>query len=319
MSRQMATQYYAGVDVGGTSAKVALVEESGRIVRRSRIPTGQELSCDDFIDALCREMSVLQKEAAARGGRLGGLAMGIPGLVSPAGVLSSVVNLPALSGHPLPLILQQKLQMPVTLLNDATAAAYGEFMLGAGSNYRSLLLMTIGTGIGGGLVLDGRLWTGADGAAGEVGHLTVEPDGRPCPCGNRGCLEQYASASAIGEAWIRSAGASVATGITPAEAARSAAEAARGGDPAARALFAEAGRYLGIAVAGIANLLNLEAVILGGGLSVSMDLLQEALQHEVAHRAFPITARRLAILSGNLGDDAGVLGAVCYMKTVLGR
>jgi glucokinase len=272
------------------------------------------MSFADFMASLCREVRMLEAEAALGSRRLGGVAVGIPGLVSPSGVPQSVVNLPALSGHDLPALLGRELRMPVQVLNDATAAAYGEFVLGAGASFSSLLLMTLGTGIGGGLVLNGDLWTGADGVAGEVGHLTVEPDGRSCSCGSHGCLEQYASASAIGEAWLRATGVPVPEGAGTADAVRSAADAARDGHPLARDIFASAGRYLGIAVAGIANLLNLEAVILGGGLAGSLDLFMEPLKREVAQRAFPVTAHRLAILPGLLGDDAGVLGAVAHMR-----
>jgi glucokinase len=162
--------------------------------------------------------------------------------------------------------------------------------------------LTIGTGVGSGLILDGRLWTGIDGAAGEFGHITVEPGGKACGCGNTGCLEQYASARAI----AAPAGSPEAGGTCGA-----AAVAARAlkGDPVAAAVFQQAGRYLGIAAAGVLNLLNLEAIILGGGVAGSFELLAVPMRNEIAARAFAIPGARVRVLKGELGDDAGVLGA----------
>lgn len=308
----MLRRAYLGIDVGGTSAKVALIREDGRIMVRRRFLTGRDLSLDLFLETVAFEAGILGREAEAQGLHLEGIALGIPGLVSPEGVPHAVVNLPFLSEHNLSLLLEQKLLLPVQLLNDANAAAYGEFVYGAGRRFASILMMTLGTGVGGGLVLNGSLWTGIDGVAGEVGHVTVQPDGRLCSCGNYGCLEQYASATAVGQAWLEILGTPVPPGASTAEAAKPAADAARGGDRRARALFEEAGRYLGIAAASIANLLNIEAVVLGGGLAGSIDLLQESMSREIRRRAFAIHADRMVILAGELADDAGVLGVVAY-------
>lgn len=305
---------YVGVDVGGTSAKVAMVMDDGSIVQRRRFSTGRQLSLANFLEEITRETESLKEEAHRCNCTIEGVGFGIPGLVTPMGKILSVVNLPALSGQDLASLLENSLALPVKVLNDATAAAYGEFVYGAGRFYDSLLLMTLGTGVGGGIVLNRNLWMGADGAAGEVGHLTVEPDGRPCSCGNRGCLEQYASASAIGDAWLKLNRSGDAAELTLAEAARHAAEAAGKGDLQARAIFEDAGRYLGIVAADIANLLNLEAIILGGGLIGSLSLFKDALLRELHQRAFAVSADRLKVVPCELGDDAGVLGAVAYLR-----
>jgi glucokinase len=315
----MLQRAYLGIDVGGTSAKVALIREDGLILVRRRFLTGRDLSLELFLKTVTFEARLLGREAESRGLSLYGVALGIPGLVSPVGVPHSVVNLPSLSEHNLCALLEQKLSFPVQVLNDANAAAYGEFVYGAGRRFESMLMMTLGTGVGGGLVLNGSLWTGIDGVAGEVGHLTVEPDGRLCSCGNHGCLEQYASATAVGQAWLEIVGTSVPPGASTAEAAKPAADAARGGDLRALTVFEEAGRYLGIAAAGITNLLNIEAVVLGGGLAGSMDLLHESMSREISRRAFAISADRLVIQAGELGDDAGVLGVVAYMVSASAR
>jgi glucokinase len=179
-------------------------------------------------------------------------------------------------------------------------------------------MFTLGTGVGSGLILDGKLWTGIDGVAGEYGHGTVEPDGIPCHCGNRGCLEQYASASAL----VASAVAALGKGATGALAglspggitAEQIALAAQHGDPLACSLFESAGRYLGIAAAAAVNLLNLEAIVLGGGMSASFLLLAEPMRREIARRAFAIPAGRVEIARCQLGDDAGIVGAAAMAR-----
>ena len=157
-------------------------------------------------------------------------------------------------------------------------------------------MLTIGTGLGSGLILENRLWSGAGGFAAEFGHVTVEPDGLPCPCGNRGCLEQYVSASAL----VRHAGGGTPEGL---------AKMASAGDLAAKSAFDKTGKYLGIAVAGLLNSLNLELIVLGGGVSASFDMIKPAMMDEVNRRCFPAIASGVKCLPAMLGDDAGLVGA----------
>jgi glucokinase len=186
--------------------------------------------------------------------------------------------------------------LPVVCANDANLIAIGEHRLGAGQGFASLAVLTIGTGLGSGLILDNRLWTGAGGFAAEIGHLTVEPDGVDCPCGNQGCLEQYVSASAL----VRHAG-----GGSPEELAIL----AENGDQRAMAAFDTLGYYLGIAVAGLLNSLNLEAIVVGGGVSASFDLFAPKLQETIKSRSFPAISQGVRLLPAALGDDAGLMGA----------
>jgi glucokinase len=245
----------------------------------------------------------LKRVAEGDGVRVAGVGMGVPGLISNEGVLQSSVNLLPLVGLNIGKTVSQVIALPVVTLNDANAAALGEQRFGAGKPYLSSLMVTIGTGVGAGLILDGRLWTGIDGSAGEFGHITVEPDGMLCGCGNRGCLEQYASATAIAALAAR-----LAYGEGENDAASVAARAERG-DPEAAAIFAGAGRHLGIAAAGVLNLLNLEAIIIGGGGAGSFELLAPPMRKEILARTFAIPGLRARIVKGELGDDAGVLGA----------
>ncbi|BCG48051.1 ROK family protein [Citrifermentans bremense] len=283
-----------GVDVGGTNLRFALVDKSGAVLCRESEPTEKVVASAPFVARLQGALRRLQGEAVAGGVRVAGVGIGVPGLVSAEGVVLSSVNLPALKGVDLGSELARALGVPVLVLNDANACALGEQRFGAGRRYRSWLMLTIGTGVGAGLILDGRLWTGANGLAGELGHLTVEPDGRPCGCGNRGCLEQYTFATAI------SSGNDSAAAV---------ARRAASGDAAAVARFEEAGRYLGIAAAGVLNLLNLEAVILGGGVSESFELLAPAMRREIRSRTLALPGAAACVVKGALGPDAGVLGA----------
>jgi glucokinase len=298
-------KFCLGVDVGGTNLRCALVAEDGAILARRSQATDIASGRAGFLSRLITLLEGLKLEAANRGDQVCAVGLGVPGLFSNEGILRSSVNLVALEGLNLAQLVSQEIGVPVVALNDANASAVGEQRYGAARPFASSLTLTLGTGVGAGLILDGRLWTGIDGVAGEFGHWTVEPQGRPCNCGNRGCLEQYASASAIA-ALAQDQGVQAGGGAL--DAARVAAL-ARQGDRQALAVLNQAASYLGIAIASVINLLNLEAVIVGGGVSESFDLLYEPLCCEIRQRAFAIPARRLSILKAGLGNDAGVLGA----------
>jgi glucokinase len=301
-----------GVDVGGTNLRCALVSAEGVVARRESQPTDVSSGCAPFVSRLLLVLNRLKSEAEADGMRVAAVGLGVPGLLSNEGVLRSSVNLLPLQGLNLAQVVSAGIGLPVISLNDANASAVGEQRFGAGRPYRSSLMLTIGTGVGAGLILDGRLWTGVDGVAGEFGHITVEPNGRPCGCGNRGCLEQYASATAIAACAAGLWGG----GVSPSAAA--VAEHALNGEAAAAVIFEEAGSYLGIAAAGVINLLNLEAIILGGGVSRSFELLAVPMRRELLARSFTIPGERVRIVLGELGDDAGVLGAAATAFDAVG-
>jgi len=292
-----------GVDVGGTNLRCALVSGSGVVLRRVSQPTRVAAGCPSFLSRLLLSLSRLKEQAEADGVRVAAVGLGVPGLITAQGVIRSSVNLVPLQGLNLAQAVTEGVGLPALALNDANASAIGEQRFGAARPYRSSLMLTIGTGVGAGLILDGRLWTGIDGSAGEFGHITVEPEGRPCGCGNRGCLEKYASATAIT--------ACAAGTVREGEGGDAAAVAARAlqGDAASARIFEQAGRYLGIAAAGVLNLLNLEAIVLGGGVAGSFELLAAPMRREIGVRAFAIPAARVRIVQGELGDDAGIMGA----------
>ncbi len=302
-----------GIDLGGTNCRAALVTSAGRVGGIVRMPTRMTEGYDAFLVNLKMICGQLRQESLACGLSVSSVVMGAPGIITQDGRVLVSPNLPALNGKNLAADLGNLLNLPTQVINDANAICWGEARFGAGRNFNSFLTVTLGTGVGGGLVLDRRIWTGADGAAGEVGHLTVVPEGRPCGCGNRGCLEQYASASGI----VLSASERLAAGqkslLTKEDAtgltSLKVAEAARCGDELALAVFEEAGRALGLALAGVANLLNLEGVVVTGGASESFDLMLPVVHEELSQRAFDVPCKRLQVVRGELGDDAGILGA----------
>ncbi len=268
-------------DVGGTSIRAARIDEEGRILDRRSGPTPQDP----------REGVALLRRFWEELGWGAGRAMVIAGGISATtGEITQSPNLRRWEG------LRPGPELECQVHNDANGAALGEIWKGALRGKRSALLVTLGTGVGGGLVLDGKLWTGRDGSAGEIGHTAVFPEGPECGCGARGCLEIYASATAVARA----------AGAADAEAA---AVAARRGDARSVAAFAQAGRALGIAFANVANLLNVEAFCLGGGMAAALDLLLPSMCAELDARAFRLARKGLAIVPAALGNDAGLLGA----------
>jgi len=301
------------LDIGGTNLRLATVLKDGTITARSqslcRITAGRTA----FLTAITSGLADIRRQAAESGLQIVALGAGVPGLIDLTGTVISSVNLKPIDGFNLREWLATVSGLPAVILNDANAAAVAEQYYGAGRPFRSMLHFTLGTGVGSGLILDGRLWKGCDGVAAEYGHATVEPHGHLCQCGNHGCLEQYASATAIAKMAkekIQAGTNSVLSGITLETLdASDVASAALNGDPLALECFREAGRYLGIAAATAVNMLNPEAVIIGGGVAASFDLIAPTIRKEIDGRSFSLPAARVKLLKGELGDNAGILGA----------
>jgi glucokinase len=312
---------YIGIDVGGTNLRFALVTPDGTILRRERQPTDIDHGRESFLVRLRTGIELLKDDAARLHKKLLAVGAGVPGLISNDGFVHASVNLSPIEGLNLRDLIAEWSGVPAVVVNDANAIAFGEKEFGSGAGFDSLLVLTIGTGVGSGLILNGRLWTGIDGIASEFGHATVEPKGKLCPCGNRGCLEQYASATAIAAA-ARVAvenGAETSLSLLALEdvTAETIAIAALEGDTLACSVYDDAGRYLGIAAALVANMLNIEAILLSGGVAASFSLLAEPMKLEILGRAFPIPAQRMQIIKGVLGDDAGLLGSAALAKYTL--
>ena len=290
-----AKEVYIGVDIGGTNVRAALIGADNSIYQRFRSKTLSGAGNVGFVTRLTEQLQALAADAAGKDLKLCGVGVGIPGLIAGDGTVRSSVNLRFLEGVNLSQQLSDSLHVPVVSCNDANLIALGEAAVGAGVGFRSLAVITIGTGLGSGLILDGKLWRGDHGFAAEFGHITVDPEGLPCPCGNRGCLEQYVSASALSR---------LGGGETPEQLA----EQARLGNQVAIAAFERVGYWLGTALAGLVNTLNLSGIVIGGGVSAGFDLFEPSLRRAVQERAFVQMVQELKLVRAGLGDDAGLLG-----------
>lgn len=303
-----------GVDLGATNLRLVLVGPDGavRASSRSRIPSPPEPS--RVVAAAVEAILSFRDAQAARGGEIAAVGIGIAGLVDPrTGFIHEAPNL-GWRAVPFGETCRRALDYPLAVENDANAAAFGEWWAGAGRGSSSLVGLTLGTGLGGGIVIDGALWRGCSGVAAELGHLVVEADGEVCPCGARGCLEAYAA----GRALERYVGAHLARGGAVFARARAGGEpvtgavifaAARAGDPLALEAYARFGRYLGIGMASLINILNPEVIVLGGGMVAATEFFREAAEAEVRARAFAPLRESTKIRMTTLGDLAGAVGA----------
>jgi glucokinase len=302
-----------GVDLGGTNIKVGLVTASGNVVARHATPTHADGGFSAVAVRMCDAVRECVRRAGERLESVAGVGVGSPGTIDhEAGVVCFSPNLPGWRDVPLRETLAEELGVRCVIENDANAAALAEQWLGAGKGERSLVLLTLGTGIGGGIVLDGHVWHGASGAAGEIGHMCIDPDGPQCNCGNRGCLETYASATGMvrrmREAIERGADCPLAAD-PDALTARRIYEAAVGGDTAARRVVEDTGRYLGVAASNIMHALNPNVIAFSGGVTGAGEMLMGPLLREAEWRTLEQSRRGVRICFSALGDDAGILGA----------
>lgn len=310
-----------GIDLGGTDTKFGLVDSSGRLLAKAKFPTCAHLGFEAVIEQVAQNA----QEVIAHQKVLG-VGMGVPGPMNSAeGIVYEAPNLPGWENVPVRDRLQQLLGLPVVLHNDANAAAFGEFWAGAGQGCRNMVLFSLGTGVGGGLIIDGKLYTGPDDTAGELGHMTIDYNGRPCNCGSRGCLEAYASATAIRRIVREGLEAGVTTSLRiPAGeeetfGARIVYEAALNGDEFARRVLHDVGMALGVAAASVINVLNPERIIYSGALIGAGEFIFGPLRQYARARAFRRPAARAEILIAQLGADAGIIGAAGLAWDALSR
>ena len=294
-------------DLGGTHLRAATVDRKGCIHSRFKQNTPQVEDANAIVDAVVNAVH----EFGA--GEISAVSLVVPGTVKvEEGVVVKAPNLPCLDGFRLADALMKRLPVPAILENDANAAAVGEMWQGAAVGCKTIICLTLGTGVGGGIILDGKLWRGVDGAAAEIGHMCVDPfGGVACTCGSRGCLEVFASATAIVR-MTREASPRYPDSILQGNEDRTAEmifEAGKEGDELALEVFRRMGVYLGIGLANLINILNPEMIVLGGGVVNGWDLFGKHMHQQVEERAFPLLAARVKIVRAKCGDDAGLLGA----------
>lgn len=312
---------YGAIDLGGSKVRSLVADLEARVagydLRPSETARGLELTLERMIESL--EAAAQQAGLHAR--QLRGLGIASPGAIDTVrGIVSGAPQLPGWRDVPLVEIMGRRLGIPVWLENDATAAALGEHRFGAGRGTRHMIYLTISTGVGGGLIIEGRLYRGASGAAGELGHIILDPDGPPCDWCGRGCLESFSSGTAI----ARRGQEALAAGRAPALAELSAAEgpvtaemmarAARRGDEPCRQAFADAGRYLGIALANFVNIFNPDALVIGGGVAKASDLFMPFARRQMQALAIRESLRCARLEIAALGERSGLLGMIARIR-----
>jgi len=314
MSRQPAV---VAVDLGGTNVRLALVTRTGEILDRWERATATMPDQESLIQGLAADLRRYDEAARSRDLEVRAAGLGVPGRVLPReGRVVFSPNVPALNDCPLVPRLRSLVDWPLFLENDANLFALGEYWLGAGQGQPHMLGITLGTGVGGGLILNGRLWSGTQGTAAEVGHMSLDPDGDRCHCGNWGCLETLASATWT-VAWVKKQLAQGAFSWlrelyeTDPEALGGEAlvAAARQGDPLALRAFERVGRSLGVAIANVVHLLGLPHVVIGGRFARAWELFQLPLRQELYRRLTLFPKEGVQVTPAQLGDDAGLMGA----------
>lgn len=309
-----------GIDLGGTTLKGALVSATGEILHEIRVETEQQ-SPDRLFKQVVEAIHNLRRNEAARG-QVAGVGIGVPGLVNrKTNRIEVMPNLPELTQLDITAELSREIGLPVILDNDANAAAYGELQTGAARGRKDVFFVSLGTGIGAGLVINGHIYRGAAGFAGEFGHMTIDPEGIECACGNIGCLETIASGPNIvrrtRERLYRDRTSSLSRLAVPRDrefTAEDIAHAAREGDEMAQVMMERTGMFLGIAIAAVINLLNVEMVVLGGGVMEAGDLILKPTIKETRRRAFPPSFGSCEIVIARLGPSAGMIGSALLAR-----
>jgi glucokinase len=306
-----------GVDIGGTKMLVGAVDDRQQVLHRSRRPTGK-IDLDELVTAIVEEVEAAHEAAPDACG----VGLGVPcTLDREQGLVVTSVNLP-ISEVKLGDLVAERISLPVTMDNDANCAMLAEHRFGAARGADNAVMLTLGTGIGGGIVIDGEIYRGTVGAAAEIGHLVVEANGRRChgACAGAGCIEAYASGTSIGElgeeaaAQVPDSAIAAAIAAGQYEGAVTVGEAARQGDEAALSVFSEAGRYLGVAFASLANVFDPEMIVIGGGAAAAGGLLLDPARDELRRRALkPMNETR--VVEAELGPDAGMIGAAALASS----
>jgi len=301
--------FFVGVDLGGTFIKFGLVSSDGQIVEEHQIPTQIQDDIPQVLDRIAEQVRVFQKSHVIQG-----IGIGVAGLVNPEnGVLFEAPNLQGWINVPVADELQKRTGFSIAVENDANVAALGEYAYGAGKGHPNMMMVTLGTGVGGGLILNGKLYQGAGGTAGEFGHMSLQKDGPVCGCGRRGCVEAFVGTKGIlnrvQEKLERGLTSTLnkidSSALTP----KDISEAALKGDDVAVSVFREVGEYLGMGFGNVANLLNLSRIVVGGGVAQAGDLILESARSRMKEVAMTTSGKMIDVVPAILGNKAGILGA----------
>lgn len=324
--KENSTLHHVGVDLGGTTMAAALLDEGGHVLEKAIVPTLAHEGHDAVIDRMAQLVQRVIGSAGVGPAQVGGIGIGVPGMLDmEKGLTLFLPNLPGTWPRvPLAPRIEQALGLPTFLLNDVRSITLGEKSYGAGREVDNLVCLAIGTGIGGGIVVGGKLLLGLDGTAGEVGHHIIDPYGPRCGCGNRGCLEAFASGPAIASMGVRAVKQGLTTcigelcdydlnAITP----KLIYEAAQEGDAVAQEIYEMAGFYIGIGVANLITIFSPQMVVIGGGVAQAGELLLAPIRETARQRVHVTPFEKVEIVLAELGTDAGMMGAAAWAKQQL--
>lgn len=303
----MAKKFTVGADLGGTNLKIAVLDSKYKIVEKEILNTRKFRIKKDLILAITAAVSsILERNNLAKNNILG-LGLGLPGLVdSNKGIVHILPNIHGWKEVALRSILERKLKLKVVIDNDAKLMALAEYKMGAGKNSRNALCLTLGTGVGGGIILEGKLYRGSNNASGEIGHLPINEEGPLCNCGGRACLESYIGNNRI----LAQAKKIFGKNITLEELSALAENKNR----RALAVWNKVGERLGIALAAVVNLLDLDTIVIGGGVSGAGAVLFKKIRQTINERAMSVQAAHVKVFKAKLGNDAGLMGAALLVN-----
>ena len=304
-------KYVIGIDLGGTNIKGALLDFDGHTLEKIRISTDGEKGVSVVIERILTVIGDLIKWSSVSKEAIAGIGIGVPGQIDYQE--GKIIFAPNLGWHNIYIrdLIAKATGLPVYLDNDGNVAALGEMWSGAGKGYSDIIAVTIGTGIGGGIIINSRIHRGVSGSAGEIGHMIMQKDGPLCNCGKKGCLESLTAAPAI----LRMAKHAMASGLYTALKdyinleAKDVFIAAESGDEIAQDIISQSAEYLGLAIANLMNILNPEIVIIGGGVARAGDILLKPIREKAMANSLEVAAKAVKIVPAHLGNDAGCIGA----------
>ena len=308
------------IDIGGTKIITACISADGQVLAKDRFPTLADEGPEAVINRMFSSIDRLLSQNNMEPAQIHSIGIAAAGAIDfKDGVISESPNMPGWHNIALRDIMQEKYGLNTFLVNDASAAALGEFSFGAGKGTRNMVLLTLGTGIGGGIIVNGELYTGATGSAGEIGHMTIEANGPQCTCGSTGCLEKLAAGMAIASNAQERARSGEKTSLFEMAGgkienitAETVSSAARNGDTLALDVINRAAFYLGVGLANLVNIFNPEVIVIGGGMAKMGDILLEPARELVRVRAFSLLVQAVRIVTAELGNEAGIYGASVF-------
>jgi len=307
----MSAKFIIGIDLGGTNLKIALLAKNLRIISKNVLNT-RDFSGKKLVSVIVFAIEELIKSRGLKKEEILGVGIGVPGPTDhQKGIVHFLPNIPGWREVRLKNILEQRLKIKVQVDNDAKVMSLAEYNCGNARKYQNVLCVTLGTGVGGGIILGSRLYRGKDNAAGEIGHLPINDAGPRCNCGGVACLESYVGNRRIQERAIKSFKRNITLEELSLLASR--------GNRKALKIWQETASHLGVALSGMVTVLNLDAIVIGGGVAAAGDILFDKVKETIQKRAMSVQARRVKILKAKLGNNAGIVGAAILVKDEAGK